>query len=156
MCIRDSLLPQIETESAIVTNSDAFGCPRGHPERRPTTGQLTRGQRHRERDTPVHADEAADPWCGYRFGNHSERDMPTTRPLACDAVRLPPGQCPAGFEPDPADLRPPAHWTVHGCRGGPATPQARRSAGPHPRRPYATSDADGGCPARRGTSAAAR
>src|SRR5665811_1500146 len=40
MCIRDSLLPRIETESAIVTNSDAFGCPRGHPERRPTSAQL--------------------------------------------------------------------------------------------------------------------
>src|SRR5674476_1672970 len=34
---RDGLLPpRIETGSAIVTNSDAFGCPHGHPERRPT------------------------------------------------------------------------------------------------------------------------
>ena len=54
-------------------------------------------------------DNAADPWCGDRFGDHSERDMPTARPLTCDAIRLPPGQCPAGFERDPADLRPPAH-----------------------------------------------
>jgi hypothetical protein len=34
-------------------------------------------------------DNAADPGCGDRFGDHSERDMPTACPLACDAIRLP-------------------------------------------------------------------
>src|SRR5664280_1986679 len=104
-------------------------------------GHLTGGARHRERDTPVHADDAADPWCGYRFGEHSERDMPTARPLACDAVRLPVHEGAAAFEPNPADLRPPAHWTVPGRRGGPEQPAARRSANPHARRLYATSGA---------------
>src|ERR1019366_3008734 len=35
----------------------------------------------------------------------SERDMPTARPVAGDAVRLPPGQPAAAFELHPADLR---------------------------------------------------
>src|SRR5674476_596743 len=102
-------------------------------------GHLTRGQCHRDSDTPIHADDAAGAWGGDRFRDHSERDMPTTRPLACDAVRLPVHESAAAFEPNPADLRPPAHWPVPGCRGGPAQPQARRSANPHARRLYATS-----------------
>ncbi len=106
-------------------------------------GHLTGGQCHRERDTPVHADDAAGAGGRNRWGNHGERDMPTTRPLACDAVRLPVRQGAAAFERNPADLRPPAHCSVHGCRGGPAQPQARRSANPHARRLYATSGADG-------------
>jgi hypothetical protein len=106
-------------------------------------GHLTSGQCHRERDTPVHADDAADPGCGDRFGDHSERDMPTARPLTCDAARLPVHEGAAAFELYPADLRPPAHWTVPGCRGGPEQPAARRSANPHPDRLYATSGADG-------------
>jgi hypothetical protein len=88
-------------------------------------------------------DNAADPGCGDRFGDHSERDMPTARPLAGDAIRLPICKSVAAFELYPADLRPPAHWTVPGCRGGPEQPAARRSAGPHPGRLYATSGADG-------------
>jgi hypothetical protein len=106
-------------------------------------GHLTSGQCHRDSDTPVHADDAAGAWGGDRFRDHSERDMPTTRPLACDAVRLPVHQSAAAFERNPADLRPPAHCSVPGCRGGPAQPQARRSANPHARRLYATSGADG-------------
>src|ERR1035437_1703428 len=35
------------------------------------------------------------------------RTDPTARPVAGDAVRLPPGQPAAAFEPNPADLRPP-------------------------------------------------
>src|ERR1035437_6847563 len=106
-------------------------------------GHLTRGPCHRDSDTPVHADDAAGAGRSNRCGDHGERDMPTARPLACDAVRLPVDQGAAAFAPTPADLRPPAHWTVPGCRGGPATPQVRRSANPHPRRLYATSGACG-------------
>ena len=68
------------------------------------TGQLTRGQRHRNRHTPNHADDDAGPRCGDRFGNHGERDMPTTSPVGCAAVRRPPRQRAAAFELHPTDL----------------------------------------------------
>src|SRR5665647_2447593 len=69
------------------------------------TGHLTSGQRHRDSDTPVHADDAAGAWRGDRVRDHRQRDMPTARPPACDAVRLPTGQGAAAFERNPADLR---------------------------------------------------
>ncbi len=68
-------------------------------------GHFTGGQRHRDSDAPVHADDAAGAGCGDRIGDRSERDMPTARPVACDAVRLPVDQCAAAFERNPADLR---------------------------------------------------
>src|ERR1035437_5035446 len=43
-------------------------------------GHLTRGQCHRDSDTPVHADDAAGAGGRNRWGNHGERDMPAARP----------------------------------------------------------------------------
>src|ERR1035437_3687855 len=90
-------------------------------------GHLTRGQCHRDSDTPVHADDAADPWGGDRCGDHSERDMPTTRPLACDAVRLPVRQGAAAFELQPADL---GDQHTGPCTVVAADPQPRTSDDP--------------------------
>src|ERR1035437_8551144 len=92
-------------ESALQPQEPA-GFLKAQPAR---TGHLTCGQRHRDSDTTVHPDDAAGPWRGDRFGDHSQRDMPTARPVPCDAVRLPPGQPAAAFEPNPANLRPPTH-----------------------------------------------
>src|SRR5674476_325806 len=91
-------------------------------------GHLTGGQRHRERDATVHADDAAaDPWCGYRFGDHSERDMPTARPRACDAIRLPICKSVAAFELYPADLR---HQHTRPCTVVVADPHSLRPDDP--------------------------
>ena len=87
-------------------------------------GHLTSGQRHRDSDTTVNTHDAAGAGCGHRFGDHSERDMPTARPVGCDAVRLPVHEGAAASEPTPADLR-----DQH-TAAGPVV-----AADPHSRRP---------------------
>src|ERR1035437_4469568 len=91
------------------------------------TGHLTRGQRHRDSDTPVHADDAAGAGRGHRVGDHSERDMPTARPVAGDAVRLPASEGAAAFELHPADLR---HQHAAACPVVLPDPQRLRADNP--------------------------
>src|ERR1019366_3381863 len=69
------------------------------------TGHLTCGQRHRDSDATINTDDAARAGCGHRVGDHGEPDMPTARPVARDAVRLPASEGAAAFELHPADLR---------------------------------------------------
>src|ERR1035437_6946438 len=88
-------------ESALQPQEPA-GFLQAQPSR---TGHLTSGQRHRDSDAPVHPDNLTGAGRGDRIGDCSERDMPTARPVACDAVRLPVDQCAAAFERTPADLR---------------------------------------------------
>ena len=91
------------------------------------TGHLTGGQRHRDADTPVHTDDPAGVRRRDRVGNHSERDMPTTRPVAGNAVRLPTGQGAAAFERSPTDL---GDQHARACPVVAADPQRLRSHDP--------------------------
>src|ERR1035437_1063617 len=63
-------------ESALQQHGPA-GFLQAQPAR---TGHLTRGQRPRDSDTPVPPDDATGPRRRDRFGDHSQRDMPTPPP----------------------------------------------------------------------------
>src|SRR5665647_1401495 len=93
------------------------------------TGHFTRGQRHRDADTTIHTDDLTGARRGDRFGNHSERDMPTTRPVTGNAVRPPVDQVAAAFERNPTDLR---DQHTGPCPVVAADPQPLRSDDPQP------------------------
>src|SRR5450759_2920507 len=84
---------------------EPLGFFRAQPSR---AGHLAGGQRHRDGDTTIHTDDLTCARRGDRFGNHSERDMPTTRPVTGNAVRPPVRQVAAAFERNPTDL-----WDQH-------------------------------------------
>src|SRR5665811_2464220 len=81
---------------------EPLGFFRAQPSR---AGHLAGGQRHRDGDTTIHTDDLTCARRGDRFGDHSERDMPTTRPVTGNAVRPPVRQVAAAFERNPTDLR---------------------------------------------------